>query len=193
MSSPDNTTRRAHENPLLALLEYGQPGGIEASEWRGQHQLVASQVLPADARGGEAAYVALGFTFGEPVANDPLFRAATLPSGWRREGSDHAMWSHIVDERGFRRVAVFYKAAFYDRAAHMHLVNVGRGTASDALYASEPPTAEGLRLAAMTPAERADFAAELDRMRASIANSPDIYGDRTERLAQLDALLAAEG
>ena len=31
------------------------------------------------------------------------------------------MWSHIVDAEGRKRVAVFYKAAFYDRRADMRL------------------------------------------------------------------------
>jgi len=31
------------------------------------------------------------------------------------------MWSYLLDEHGRRRVAIFYKAAFYDRSAFMRL------------------------------------------------------------------------
>ena len=34
------------------------------------------------------------------------------------------MWSSVVDELGRERAAVFYKAAFYDRRAHMTLTSV---------------------------------------------------------------------
>jgi hypothetical protein len=30
------------------------------------------------------------------------------------------MWSHLVDDKGRNRGSIFYKAAFYDRAAHMN-------------------------------------------------------------------------
>ena len=46
-----------------------------------------------------------------------------LPEGWKREASYHPMWSHIVDGAGKQRVSIFYKAASYDRKAHMSLVH----------------------------------------------------------------------
>src|SRR5262245_10694052 len=103
------------------------PAGIEAQEAQGQREMVASTVLPTEVnfRESDADYEALGFTFGEVVAGDPLFRQATLPEGWSRKGSDHAMWSYVVDERGIERVGVFYKAAFYDRKAGLNIINVG--------------------------------------------------------------------
>jgi hypothetical protein len=96
------------------------PGAIEEMEREGKAQLLNSDRLPADVRDREA-FEALGFTFGEPDQDDPMFMPATFPPGWRREGSNHAMWSYIVDEFGRHRVAVFYKAAFYDRRAFMRL------------------------------------------------------------------------
>lgn len=183
-----NTQREVEEVPLIALV-HAMAGGIEASERRGQQELVRSEVLPVDARGDDARFIALGFTFGAPVEGDEIFRAATLPTGWKREGSDHAMWSHIVDERGFKRVAIFYKAAFYDRSTHMHLANVGAEVASEALYSDKPVTAESLRLALLTPDELAEFRGGLDRMRENIARSPSIYGKYADQLAVVAALL----
>jgi hypothetical protein len=37
------------------------------------------------------------------------------------------MWSQLVDAEGVPRVAIFYKAAFYDRKAHMSFDQVLRG------------------------------------------------------------------
>ncbi len=189
----ENTERTSHENPLRTLVETGFGGGIEAQERRGQAQLLESASLPTDCRDVDAM-IALGFTFGEPFADDPLFRPATLPTGWKREGSDHAMWSYIVDERGIRRVAVFYKAAFYDRRAHMGMVDVGRGAASDAIYGDWPITREALRVDLLTESERADFDAEVERMRKNIAgeqyNEWKIYTKNAPRLAAIDAVLA---
>jgi hypothetical protein len=111
---------------LLLLAESmgagGFTGAIERMEADGQRQLVTSDRLPIQTRGADAAFRALGFTFGDPDPNDQLFRPATLPAGWKREGSDHSMWSYIVDETGTQRVAIFYKAAFYDRNAFMYLI-----------------------------------------------------------------------
>jgi len=126
----DNTTRRMQEDPAerMALLAEGMITGdatsfIEGQERAGQHQIVNSDRLPAD-HGDDSPWLELGFTFGDPDPADPLFCPATLPPGWKREGSDHAMWSHLTDEHGRQRAGVFYKAAFYDRKASMHLVGV---------------------------------------------------------------------
>ncbi len=118
MTVPEDTSKR---DPLVHIA--GSMGNhsryIEEQESAGQAQLVNSTVLPIDTRGRDADFEALGFTFGERV--DELFREATLPEGWTRKGSEHAMWSHLVDEQGRERVSIFYKAAFYDRCAFMDI------------------------------------------------------------------------
>lgn len=125
-----NTTDAMRNDPaeaLLALAEGMVTGSAETfitgQERAGQHELVNSDRLPTDIR-DRAAFEALGFTFGDPDAGDPMFCPATLPPGWKREGSDHAMWSYIVDTLGRRRASIFYKAAFYDRSAFMSLVGL---------------------------------------------------------------------
>lgn len=190
MTKIQNLERIVEQDPMRGLL-MGLPGAIEASERRGQQELVASESLPTDTRGDDAAFLALGFTFGEPDADDPIFRPATLPTGWKREASDHSMWSHIVDERGIRRASIFYKAAFYDRSAAMHLANVAGNLASDAMYADTLPTSASLRLDRLTPDEIAEFRAYLDRKREDVARSPDIYGKYAPNLAACDTALAA--
>jgi hypothetical protein len=118
----ENTGQRDDMLHLLGAMSDGASGYITGMEADGQRQLVNSDRLPTQVSfGSDADFEALGFVFGEPDRNDPLFRSATLPDGWKREGSDHSMWSYIVDEQGRRRVSIFYKAAFYDRDAFMSL------------------------------------------------------------------------
>lgn len=115
--SVENTSKRDPAMHLLGLLVQGNDGYIMGMERTGQLQLVASTKFPVDRSLPAEEWEALGFTFSEPDPEDPLFCDATFPEGWAREASDHDMWSYVCDETGARRVAVFYKAAFYDRRA----------------------------------------------------------------------------
>lgn len=145
-------------------------GIIEAQEAAGQAALVASESLPVDMHDRET-FEALGFEFGAPYPDDKLFLPAKLPAGWSKRPTDHSMWSDIVDDKGRVRVGVFYKAAFYDRKAHMSLrgrysvrpeyardysrVHVDVCDGDELIYSTETFTGD----------ERACFAAE-DRQRA---------------------------
>jgi hypothetical protein len=62
-----------------------------------------------------------GTEFHGLVDGDPMFQYVTLPKGWKKVGTDHSMWSNLVDEQGRKRAGIFYKAAFYDRSAHLSL------------------------------------------------------------------------
>lgn len=111
-----------HATALRAFAVGDTAAVIEGQERAGQAQLVTADVLPTNLDGHDQAdFEALGFTFGDPTPSDPMFRQATLPDGWKREASDHAMWSYVTDPLGRRRVSIFYKAAFYDRHAFMRL------------------------------------------------------------------------
>lgn len=112
------------------------PGGIEAQEKRGQMEQSKKQTLPLDLgqrRDGNledtrAPWIALGFKFGKTV--EDIFTECEFPSGWKKAPIDHSMWSDIVDDKGRKRGAIFYKAAFYDRKAHARL-NCRFGVESD--------------------------------------------------------------
>jgi hypothetical protein len=125
----ENTTEHMKDPIYRALVtdgteNYGgHPGMIEQQERDGQCQLVTSELLPA-AHGDDAPWLALGFTFGDPAPGDPLFVSATLPEGWEKRAADHSMGSVIADALGRNRVSIFYKAAWYDRSAHMTLVGL---------------------------------------------------------------------
>lgn len=130
MRKPTNTTedfkQRIERGDPSVILD-AMPGGIEAEERRGQAELVASESLPTDiARYGNPAddrgtLERWGFKLGEPFPEDPMFMPVELPKGWKREGTDHAMHSSVLDAKGRKRIAVFYKAASYDRRADMTL------------------------------------------------------------------------
>lgn len=110
------------QDPLVHLLAAMQDGGtgksIEASEARGQEELIASDVLPA--KGADPAILArIGIEVLGPVEGDPLFLMVKLPSGWTKRPTSHPMWSELYDHKGRLRAHIFYKAAYYDRKAHM--------------------------------------------------------------------------
>lgn len=105
---------------LEGMLNRTADGLIEASEARGQAQLVASDDLPIDMGGLSPELVAekTGIQFGEPI--NELFVAVTLPEGWSKRATDHSMHSELVDDKDRVRAGIFYKAAFYDRKADMY-------------------------------------------------------------------------
>lgn len=134
---PDRRPRDTkREDPLITFLgamacvnKGGSPSDfILEQEAKGQREMVNSDVLPIKINSGKKEdFETLGFVFGDGKIDD-LFRPATLPEGWKREGSNHDMWSYIVDENGVQRVSIFYKAAFYDRDAFMNLMVVKSDT-----------------------------------------------------------------
>lgn len=101
---------------LSAFLPHGK--GIEMQEARGQVALAAEQcTLPKKAPWEDLEK--LGFKRGED--QDDLFAYVTFPQGWKIKPTDHSMWSELQDDKGRKRGDIFYKAAFYDRSAHMYL------------------------------------------------------------------------
>lgn len=105
------------ENAIAAST----PGGIEAQEKAGQTMFVSNATLPKVMLHGctREKLEAMGIRFGADV--DDLFVTAQLPDGWKKKATDHSMWSDLLDEKGRRRAEIFYKAAFYDRRAHISL------------------------------------------------------------------------
>ena len=122
------------DTPIILDMQLASMGlGVDPSqsiteqEARGQKSLVNSDQIPIKFNGhpnGEGQLTEMGFTLGEKDP-DPkgLFRDATLPEGWKKEGSEHDMWSSIVDSKGVKRLSIFYKAAFYDRDAFININN----------------------------------------------------------------------
>ncbi|MET9140523.1 hypothetical protein [Streptomyces parvulus] len=119
-SDPSSTAATA----LLAMgitMGGGNPTeAIEIQEKAGQQQVVHSDQLPT--RGYAPEFEALGFTFGEPDEKDPLFRPATLPDGWTKEGyvshCQHTGTPVVTDDTWATPAAVAEAALFWaERAA----------------------------------------------------------------------------
>lgn len=105
-----------------------RPGGIEAQEAAGQQSFVASETLPVDMNHWnpkvphpKEILEAAGVRFLGAVDGDPIFQRVVLPAGWKKVATDHSMWSNLLDEKGRKRAAIFYKAAFYDRSASLSM------------------------------------------------------------------------
>lgn len=180
-----NTSGWSPEAHLLGAAAMGLDGYITGMEKQGQTLLVASELFPRDAPWEELQ--ALGFVRGEDEASDDLFCSVTLPACWQREASDHDMWSYIVDERGVRRVGVFYKAAFYDRKASAYIQPVGETLASQAMYGDEPVALPD-QWDVLTDDERAGFWVGVDRYLASHEKYPDSNVERATRVKALAEL-----
>lgn len=117
------------ESILLEAMLFNMEGispsaAIEAQEARGQRELAAAAAtgnaqLPTRSQWDElekAGIKRLG-----PVDGDDLFQRAELPAGWSIKQTDHSMWSNLLDDKDRKRARIFYKAAFYDRRATLHL------------------------------------------------------------------------
>lgn len=182
----ENTSKRDPILHVLGVMSEGASGYIEGMERDGQRQLVHSDVLPT--KGPWADLEQMGFVKGEQ--KDDLFTSATLPDGWKRDGSAHAMWSYILDQHGIRRVAVFYKAAFYDRGAHFHISRPGFDAANDAIYGDGK-----VKLPAhwqhLTAEERRDAINDANGYLEQAAEYPDIYADRKPRAERFLELATA--
>lgn len=119
------------ENFMVAAAE----GGIERQEEQGQKEFVQSDTLPKDCPRKELE--AMGIVFGEET--DDIFVQVTLPNDWTVVATEHSMWSDLLDDKNRTRASIFYKAAFYDRSAHMRLtkyITINRLYSGDSGYDS---------------------------------------------------------
>lgn len=114
-----DTTKTLHTKWLCG----GNPSAIELQEAQGQQELVNSCELPCKlGMGGTAypTYAKMGIVvLGDRTDQEQLFIEVRLPEGWRIIPTDHVMWSELVDGNDRKRASIFYKAAFYDRNAHI--------------------------------------------------------------------------
>lgn len=95
---------------------------IVAQEAAGQRSFISSGTLPRKMSPEDRlALETAGVKFGEPVPGDDLFVYAELPTGWKLQGIDN-LHSDLLDEQGRKRAGIFYKAAFYDRRTHLHVI-----------------------------------------------------------------------
>lgn len=134
MISYDNATKAVPVNTVATLTEKtifliadticsGSPTEfIERQEAQGQRSLVQSETLPVDIIDGKKEDLEKsGIKFLGEVPGDELFQFVELPEGWKKQATNHSMWSKLFDDKGRERASIFYKDAFYDRAAHLSI------------------------------------------------------------------------
>jgi hypothetical protein len=120
--APINTGKTDPLENLLLAMTLGSSEAIKHQEVCGQRSFVNSDTLPARIEEADRkALEQVGFHFLGPVENDPLFQYVEMPPGWKKQRTDHSMWSDLLDDKGRKRGSIFYKAAFYDRDAFMNL------------------------------------------------------------------------
>lgn len=139
-----NTKQEMKDNPLVVAaiaMADGTSKMIEDQEAQGQQSFVNSTTLPTNIMtdNGQKILEKAGVVFGDVVEGDRMFQYVTLPDGWEKKPTDHSMWSELADDKGRKRAGIFYKAAFYDRSAHMSLDRRYRCT-----YDYERKDAEGV-------------------------------------------------
>ena len=97
------------------------PEAIENQEAEGQKELVVNEQLPrkcnhpSEITNTDEQYRKMGIKTFPSSKGDDMFLGVKLPDGWKKEATDHSMWSNLVDSNGVVRATIFYKAAFYDR------------------------------------------------------------------------------
>jgi hypothetical protein len=172
---------------MMAMARGDPSDAIVMQEQRGGAALAASELLPTEMHPTDRApWEALGFVFGDVVENDPLFRHVTLPPDWKKMQDPSDIYGRgvdVFDFRGIRRVSIFYKAASYDRKAHMSLLNVGNDVATGFIYSgTDANPVKEIPWHKLTEAEVLDCLAGLASYLDNAKTHPHIYGDRAPRV-----------
>lgn len=103
------------------LLGMGEPGSeVIRQERRGNRDLVNSTALPTQGL-NKQKLEKMGFEVYGPFEDDPIFTDTKFPEGWSRKLIND-LHSEVLDDKGRVRLVCFYKAAFYDRGAHISFV-----------------------------------------------------------------------
>lgn len=126
---PEDTSKRTPDQHWAGMNVVGSSQYIENMEAAGTKQLAEQQGewgwLPIPEPEDKPRFEEVGFVFLDEleIHDRPLFQWGKLPKGWYRA---EPLGRHfdIMDERGFNRGTIFYKAAFYDRYATLVLLDV---------------------------------------------------------------------
>lgn len=105
---------------VLLRMTSGEENVLENIEKEGQKELIRRTMLPKKMHPEKEVWEELGFSF-EEIADDDLMYQGTLPDGWNIQGTEHHMWTELLDKDQNVRGTIFYKASAYDRKAFMNL------------------------------------------------------------------------
>jgi hypothetical protein len=99
------TTKETCEHLFVDAMARGNAEGVvERQEARGQASFCKSEDIPVEYSPGsgfnDETLIKMGIELGEPYEDDPIFRLCKLPEGWSKRGSNHSMWSCLLDDKG---------------------------------------------------------------------------------------------
>lgn len=105
---------------MLLRMMSGEENVLENIELEGQDEITRRTKFPKDMHPERSVWEEVGFKFSD-IPDDDLLCDGTLPDGWNIQGTEHPMWSEIIDKDNNIRGTIFYKASPYDRKAFMSL------------------------------------------------------------------------
>lgn len=115
----------ALDRVVFDALETGDVStAIEMQEAAGQRAMVNGQRLPRKIpHWQKVTWPEVCVAWGMKIVGevDDLFYNVDLADGWKIIATEHPMWTQLVDAQDRQRATIFYKAAFYDRRAHITL------------------------------------------------------------------------
>lgn len=105
---------------MLLRMMSSEENVLQNIEAEGQQELIRSTKFPKDMHPEKSVWEELGFKF-KNIPDDDLLYEGILPNGWNIQGTEHPMWTEIIDKDNNIRGTMFYKASPYDRKAFMSL------------------------------------------------------------------------
>ena len=107
---PDSPTYTRFTSRECAIIEESNQRAVaENPEW-----LLAKSNRDGDSR---KILVGLGFVI---LGEQDLFYRVQAPKGWTKV--TEGFWTTVLDDKGNARLSQFYKGAFYDRRAHIDVL-----------------------------------------------------------------------
>lgn len=125
------------QSMFLESMDFHEEGKTQRRDLCKSQLLPTKMRCPLEGRTGDARVVlgAWGVQIGEKLKDDELFTECKLPEGWAVKPTNHAMWCDLVDDKGRKRAAIFYKASIVGRKAHIDVLKrfsiVGRYEADE--------------------------------------------------------------
>lgn len=111
MSNRVNISGMSPQNNVR-FEESAQRKVAEQGEW-----LLARRLNNNEESDSKESLLSLGFLVEN--SDDDLFYKVTPPEGWTK--TTNGYWTTVLDNEGKERISQFFKGAYYDRRAQLHL------------------------------------------------------------------------
>ena len=118
------------KKPDLAEMYLALVAGPAAYGKAMNQEALRADTLPRELRGERTREIlqSWGVVFEDQLpeghglsGSSELMQTVILPPGWHKRGDGGGYWTNVLDDLGRKRASYFYKGAFYDRDAFLHL------------------------------------------------------------------------